>query len=310
MRTISLQTPGKSPEQLNVYKANLHTHSTTSDGKFSPQEMIDKYSAAGYDVLSLTDHGKHNDLSLYDHRGMTLIPGMELHPDGPRGIRWHILALNITRDIPEGIPEADAQSVIDMINRVGGYPVVAHPYWCGFTSAEVMSLKNVPAIEVSNSSCRYIGREFNMQLWDETLDAGKNYCALSVDDAHRPRDLFRNWTMLCAKSNSVSDLADALKAGNYYATQGPEFTRIHFDGTAFEAEFTPCTTAILMSRRSTGRLTMVPDFEGPGTTQVVTSMKVDVSDFPRDTYFRCQIADEDGRMAWSRPFRFPAEEEK
>ena len=55
---------------------------------------------------------------------------------------------------------------------------------------------------------------------------------------------------------------------------------------------------------------MVPDFEGPGTTQVVTSMKVDVSDFPRDTYFRCQIADEDGRMAWSRPFRFPAEEEK
>ena len=99
MRTISLQTPGNQPEQLNVYKANLHTHSSVSDGKFTPQEMIDKYSAAGYDVLSLTDHGKHNDLSSCDHRGMTLIPGMELHPAGPRGIRWHILALNITRDI-------------------------------------------------------------------------------------------------------------------------------------------------------------------------------------------------------------------
>ena len=34
-------------------------------------------------------------------------------------------------------------------------------------------------------------------------------------------------------------------------------------------------------------------------------MKADLSTFPRDTYFRCQITDAAGKMAWTNPFRFP-----
>lgn len=307
MREIILQYPGKSAEKLQVFKANLHTHTTISDGKFTTQQQLEQYAAAGYDVLAITDHGKHNYFNAYDSCGMTMIPGIELHPAGPRGIKWHLLALNVDRNkVPGGIPE-NAQEIINTVNNSGGIVFAAHPYWCGFTSSEVMSLEGIAGIEVANTSCRYIGREFNMQIWDETLDAGKNYTALAVDDSHRPRDLFRNWTMICAKSSTVSDLSDALKRGSFYATQGPEFSRIAFDGTTFEAEFSPCTSAVLVSRRSTGVLGMVPDFEGPGTGYEVTSMKVDVSAFPRDTYFRCQIADADGKMAWSNPFRFPAD---
>lgn len=43
-----------------TYKANLHTHSTASDGRVDLPEMIGLYYDLGYDVLALTDHGVIN----------------------------------------------------------------------------------------------------------------------------------------------------------------------------------------------------------------------------------------------------------
>lgn len=37
-------------------KANLHTHTTRSDGSLSPQSMVDLYHEHGYRILSITDH--------------------------------------------------------------------------------------------------------------------------------------------------------------------------------------------------------------------------------------------------------------
>lgn len=42
------------------YKANLHTHSTVSDGEVDFRDMIEAYYAAGYDILAMTDHGTVN----------------------------------------------------------------------------------------------------------------------------------------------------------------------------------------------------------------------------------------------------------
>lgn len=39
------------------YKANLHTHSTVSDGKVDFADMIEAYYAQGFDILAMTDHG-------------------------------------------------------------------------------------------------------------------------------------------------------------------------------------------------------------------------------------------------------------
>ncbi len=37
---------------------DLHTHTTNSDGSYTPQELIDKARAAGIEVLAITDHNK------------------------------------------------------------------------------------------------------------------------------------------------------------------------------------------------------------------------------------------------------------
>ena len=43
-----------------LYKANLHTHSTYSDGEFTLPDMVEKYYDMGYDILAMTDHGVIN----------------------------------------------------------------------------------------------------------------------------------------------------------------------------------------------------------------------------------------------------------
>lgn len=43
-------------ERDGRYKANLHTHTTVSDGQLNPHDVVDMYHRLGYRILSLTDH--------------------------------------------------------------------------------------------------------------------------------------------------------------------------------------------------------------------------------------------------------------
>ena len=48
------------------YKANLHAHSTISDGELTPAAMKELYRSRGYSILSITDHNTpmpHNDMT-------------------------------------------------------------------------------------------------------------------------------------------------------------------------------------------------------------------------------------------------------
>ena len=44
------------PEAGTFYKANLHCHSTVSDGRLSPEEVKNVYKKKGYSVVAFTDH--------------------------------------------------------------------------------------------------------------------------------------------------------------------------------------------------------------------------------------------------------------
>ena len=53
------------PEKGKFYKANLHMHTTVSDGKETPEETKAAYMKAGYSVVAFTDHEvllSHEDL--------------------------------------------------------------------------------------------------------------------------------------------------------------------------------------------------------------------------------------------------------
>ena len=62
-------------------RADLHCHSTASDGSCPPAEVMARARAAGLDVIALTDHDTvagHAEARRALPAGLTLVPGIEL----------------------------------------------------------------------------------------------------------------------------------------------------------------------------------------------------------------------------------------
>lgn len=77
---------------------DLHTHSTESDGTFTPQELIQLAADTRLSAIALTDHDTINGLSkarpIAENLGIELVPGIELSTDY-NGTEVHILGFYI-----------------------------------------------------------------------------------------------------------------------------------------------------------------------------------------------------------------------
>lgn len=298
MRKISFY--GKN---LNVYRAGLHTHSTVSeDGLLAPQRLIDLYAKEGYACLAFTDHQKMNPVRKYNSRGMTLISGMEVHPiHRHKEEIWHILALNLPSDFPWRWTYP--QEAAEAMHQAGGILFLPHPYWTGYGTKLLSTLKHICGTEVFNGATREIGKQYSMESWDEFLEMGKDYTALAVDDVHHEHDLFRGWTMICAGDKSEKSLIHALRNGDFYASCGPEFYKISLKEGIFEAEFSPVVSAQLISNGRKGYQGYF-DRSLPGEKpELHRKLHVNVSQMKPGFYIRCQLTAADGTMAWSNPIR-------
>ncbi len=284
--------------ELPVFKAALHNHCTVSDGLFEPNELINMYAEKNFDVFAFTDHRKTNPVAEYDPCGMTIISGIELHPKAADFV-WHLLALDVPYDFPGEF--ATAQEAIDAVNAAGGIIYCAHPEWCGATFADIAELKGLAGIEVYNSSCRYNGKGDNESVWNDLTNKGIIYPALAVDDTHSSSELFGGWTMIAAEDKSVKSIMEALKKGQFYATQGPEFTRLSYQDGVFEAEFTEVVEAVLIGERSLGYWEVLDDYPTYGDRRTTTKLckPAGTRTLPEGRRFRCRIKDAQGKYAWT-----------
>lgn len=77
-------------------RIDLHTHSTASDGTFSPTELMREAARAGLAAIALTDHDTFEGLpearAEAEKLGLPLVPGCELSLDY-NGLPTHLLAL-------------------------------------------------------------------------------------------------------------------------------------------------------------------------------------------------------------------------
>jgi 3',5'-nucleoside bisphosphate phosphatase len=81
-----------------LMQIDLHTHTTASDGTYTPTELLHAAQKAGIETLAITDH---DTVAAYDESipvaealGIRLIRGVEISADGPPG-KCHLLALGI-----------------------------------------------------------------------------------------------------------------------------------------------------------------------------------------------------------------------
>ena len=83
--------------------ADLHTHSTASDGQYSPAQVVELAHKSGIQVLAITDHdtihGVEEAVQAGQSLELTVLRGVELGAQEDR--HMHILGLGLKQDCPE-----------------------------------------------------------------------------------------------------------------------------------------------------------------------------------------------------------------
>ena len=83
-------------------KADLHTHSTASDGQYTPTELVGLAKERGLEVLALTDHdtldGLEEAVRAGEEQGICVIQGIEL--SAKEYDTFHILGYRVSPDAP------------------------------------------------------------------------------------------------------------------------------------------------------------------------------------------------------------------
>ncbi|MBR5364856.1 MAG: hypothetical protein IK132_01295 [Clostridia bacterium] len=286
------------------WKGNLHTHTTRSDGRATPEECAALYRSHGYDFLALTDHWQVSENGTSD--GLLLLSGCE-YDFGSRvkdGI-YHIVAVGCLRD--PGVVRADGpQTAIDKIHAAGGLADLAHPAWSMNTLAHLMPLAGVDYTEIFNSvsdlpaNCR----PYSGMIVDLLAAQGIFWKSAAVDDTHWYReDACRAFIWVKAETCTREAILAAIRAWDFYASEGPH-AEVALDRekncvrVRCPAEDHIASVVFFTDTAWTGRRSTV----GTDLTEAV---------FPltgRETFVRAELRDAEGRSAWMQTTRIKNDE--
>lgn len=204
--------------QWQQHRANLHTHTTQSDGHWSPQQTIDAYHELGYTILALTDHNaitypwsdwERDPAQL----GMLAIQGNEL--SNGHHVGSYFSDLNAGSGLRGNVAE---------VGKAGGLAVVFHPgryHPHRYKVADYVQLyrqqPHAIGIEIVNQRDRY---PQDRALWDSVLTQlmpERPVWAFANDDFHTPEHLGRSWTLFPLPELSSQQVRKAMVSGAFYS---------------------------------------------------------------------------------------------
>lgn len=280
------------------YKCNLHTHTTRSDGRRSPEDVIQTYADHGYEVLLISDHW--HSYPIQRHGDMLVMTGMEFDFAFPDQA-LHIVGVFPNEAAAQGFDRSMShQQLISRINAVGGAAIAAHPAWSLNTPAFLQSLEGVCGAEVYNS---FSGAPWNAPradsglLLDLVATAGRLLPQLASDDSHfYTGEQCVSSTMVQADAQTPEAVIAALRRGSFYATQGPEIYSAEIDGEYLTLKTSPVEQCCFISN-----LVWVDDRcrRGKGMTEHVYRLQRGEG----ESYIRCELTDAQGRRAWLSPVK-------
>ncbi|MBQ9783275.1 MAG: PHP domain-containing protein [Clostridia bacterium] len=328
------------PQEGSFYRANLHCHSTCSDGRLSPEELKEIYKSAGYSVLAYSDHNvliDHTDLNDEDFLALTSVeldvtkkgdqPGayrpcyhINFYPDDPHNVTLpcynpkYVWGKNQTewRDNQPHIGEADYVRDYEKVNellsefaRHGFIAMVNHPTWSVQTMEDYSKLEvgSFFALELYNHGCAAAGfDENNTHVFDELLRKGHRIFGTATDDNHNahPRDT-KDWdslggfVMIKAPELSHKAIYDALRAGSFYASNGPEIHDLYIEDGVLTVKTSPAVKIALTTGARQARVAYPK-----GEEAAITQASFDLSHI-WPGYIRLTVTDEHGNTAWSNP---------
>ena len=287
------------------YRGNTHAHSTVSDGVLTTAERFAAYRQHGYHFLVLTDHGQVSDVSAYnDGRFSGSFRRRAASKEPPQSSHRRLSYRGPRRPRRIDAPRMDPPAVVAAIHEQGGVAVIGHPHWLGHNLIELEALRGCLALEVYNDTCQYEnGKGFSESIWDDLLDAWGPLHGIAADDAHDSvYDCFHGWIMVKAAELTVPAIMQAIRAGSFYSTLGPEILDLVCDPgpdggrpARVAIKCSPARSISFKCSRNRGRHVVAP--EGALLTRAEYVLEPDAL-----KYLRVEITDAVGRKAWTNAF--------
>ena len=314
------------PDSGRFYKANLHCHTTVSDGMKTPAEIKALYQANGYSIVAFTDHDvliPHPELKSEDFLPLN---GFEAEIEQPGSADWanrnqcHLcfIALdpeNITMPFyhrtryiwgnaeryrdqvrfdesqPDHIREYSHECVSGMIRmgrEAGFFVTYNHPSWSREHYPDYIGYQGMNAMEIMNYGCCCEGYlDYNPRVYDDFLRAGRKLYAIATDDNHgRIPDECGGWTMIKADRLDYKAITSALENGHFYASWGPEIHSLWVEDHKIHITCSPAARITATYRSRSSRMV-----SGEGLTEASFPLA------PEYGYIRITVTDALGRCA-------------
>lgn len=246
------------PENGQFYKANLHAHTTLSDGQLTPEELKKVYKEQGYSVVAYTDHRRYCNHAELNDDGFLALAALEVDiaawPSSQR-LRdrapcYHLNFYDLNPEVdPQGkqditLPERRYDDLnyinayVDYMYRKGFIGCYNHPYWSMQTAKDYEGLRGCFAMEIYNHGCEVDGLYgYNPQSYDEMLRAGSRIYCLATDDNHNANpfdshmnDSFGGFVEIKAPALTYKDIINALLRGEFYSSTGPKIEELYMVG--------------------------------------------------------------------------------
>ncbi len=251
------------------YKANLHCHSTNSDGIMTPEELKQRYKSEGYSVLAITDHEHLIDNSHLNDENFLTITSCELaikendavsalvHQDmkvchlnvyarDAKNIKTPCYSSNYDRFLNDQIKntvylpkedykreysQAGISQIIKKANEAGFLVSYNHPRWSLENATNYLGYKGLWAVEIYNNEVAQGGLyEYDINVYDDFLRAGQKIACISTDDNHKLETTCGGFVMINADKLVYPSIISALENHSFYASTGPEIVNLYTEG--------------------------------------------------------------------------------
>lgn len=252
-------------EEGSFYKANLHAHSTFSDGDRTPAELKKEYLDRGYSIVAFSDHEllmAHPELQDEQFLPLTATEYEFINEADPRPFNlkqvYHVVliasrtdetfypwatrsifwgnAKNYIQDYCQGehsrFPhQTNVNRAVAQATERGFLATFCHPGWSLNRYPDYCDLEGFDFVEVFNSASGTAGRagDASESAFDDFLYLGRHVAPTASDDCHSVDHIGFGATYVKAADLSYESVYAGLKAKNTFASTGPRFTDLTFD---------------------------------------------------------------------------------
>ncbi|MGB7206423.1 MAG: phosphotransferase, partial [Anderseniella sp.] len=207
-------------------------------------------------------------------------------------------------DFPPRADDEDGIALAQRAAHAGAFVTIAHPAWSQLTIEDGNAMMGIAhAVEIYNHGCAVeCDRADGFYLMDQLLTSGHRLTSIATDDAHfrdHDNDAFGGWVNVKAENLQPETLLAALKAGDFYASTGPEIHAIYTHKREITIECSP-VNAISIN----GGTSRTVSRTGRGLTHVTLDLAKLDNDWlacPPSKWLRIIVRDAAGKSAWTNP---------